>query len=60
MSDEKHLSLRIQSDLLKKFRFVCDFKGRSANRQLLRMISEAVKEYEKDHGPIDLGAQADD
>ena len=52
--DPKHLSLRIDEKLLKKFRFVCEYEGRSANGQLLYFIRRCISEYEKEHGEIVL------
>lgn len=54
MGKERHFGLRIEDELLKKFRYVCDYNGRSANGQLLYMIRKSVVEYEKENGKIDL------
>lgn len=53
MNQEKSFSLRIDDTLLKKFRYVCEYNGRSANKQLLLMIRRSVEQYEKQNGPID-------
>jgi len=49
---EKHLSLRINAKLLKKFRYVCAYEGRSANKQLIQLILKFVREYEDSHEKI--------
>lgn len=54
MNKEKHLSLRINSEVLKKFRYICSYEGRSANSQLLIFIRDAIIQFEKEHGAIDL------
>lgn len=52
MENTKHLSLRIDGDMLKKFRHLCAYEGRSANGQLLVYIRDDIKRFEKDHGEI--------
>ncbi len=52
MKNEKHFGLRIPENLLKKFRCVCDYEGRSGNAQLLFLIRLCVEEHEKAHGKI--------
>lgn len=49
---DKHLSLRINADILKKFRFICSYEGRSANGQLLVFVRDAIIQFEKEHGEI--------
>ena len=51
-SNYKHLSLRIDEELLKKFHFVCEYDGRSANGQLLYLVRKCVAEYEKEFSTI--------
>jgi|AGTN01.2.fsa_nt_gi Arc-like DNA binding domain. len=57
MKDEKHFGLRINSDLLRKFHYVCDYEGRSANSQIIVLIREAVEAYEQKHGKIQLSKE---
>ncbi len=57
MKDEKHFGLRINSDLLYKFHFICDYEGRSANSQILFLIRNAIEEYEQKHGKIFLNKE---
>jgi len=52
MKDEKHFGLRINSELLRRFRYVCEYDGRSANSQLLVMIRQYISAFEKEHGAI--------
>lgn len=49
---QKHFGLRIDDKLLKKFRYVCEYYGRSANMQLIQMIRHVVIKFEKNHGEI--------
>ena len=49
---EKHFGLRIDSELLAKFRYVCAYVGRSANSQIIQLILRFVADYEKKHEVI--------
>ena len=48
----KHLSLRIDEDLLRKFRYVAKYDDRSMNWMLLSLVRECIADYEKEHGTI--------
>ena len=37
-TNEKHFGLRVDGDILAKFRYVCGFEGRSANAQIIQLI----------------------
>lgn len=50
----KHFGLRIEEELLKKFRYVCKYNDRSANKQILNIIRKYVDKFEKEHGEIIL------
>ena len=50
----KSLSIRIDDELLHKLHIVADYNGRSANSQILILIRDAVEEFEKAHGKIEL------
>lgn len=49
-------TLRIPQDCLEKIRYIAEEEGRSANREIEIMIKHRISDYEKEHGPIDLGA----
>lgn len=51
---EKHFGLRVDGELLSKFRFVCGYEGRSANSQIIQLMRKFVADYEKEHGKIRL------
>ena len=48
----KHFSLRIDSELLRKFDAVAKYDDRSMNWLLLRLIRQCVEEFEKENGEI--------
>lgn len=53
-NDTAKFTLRTDSDLLKKFHFVADYNGRSANRELEVLMKKHIAEFEKEHGKISL------
>jgi len=50
--DEKHLSLRIDQELLRQFRYVAKYNDRSLNWMLLSFIKKAIADFEQAHGKI--------
>lgn len=46
-SNLPQFTVRINSDLLRKFRIVADYNGRSANRELELLIRYHVSVFEK-------------
>ena len=47
-------TLRIDRQLFAKFRYVADYNGRSANREIEKMIKNSVDKFEEKHGKIVL------
>ena len=45
-------TLRVNRILFKKFRYIADAEGRSANRELEQHMKKLVREYEAKHGEI--------
>lgn len=45
-------TLRIDNEVLQKFRYVAEYNARSANRELEVLIKKYVAEFEKKNGPI--------
>lgn len=54
MKKERHFGLRIDDELLRKFHYVCDYNGRSANGQILYLIRKCIKEFETSEGEIEI------
>ena len=48
----KSLSIRIDEEMLHKLHVVADYEGRSANSQILVLIRDCIKKFEKENGPI--------
>jgi hypothetical protein len=53
-SELSKFTLRTDVDLLKKFRFVADYNGRSANREIEVLMKKHVDEFEKKNGTITM------
>ena len=51
---EKDGRLCIDEELLHKLHIVADYEGRSANSEILILIRNAVAEYERENGKIEL------
>lgn len=52
-SDTVKFTVRTNSELLKKFRFVAEYNARSANRELEVLMKKHISEFEKKYGKID-------
>ena len=52
--DDKLLryTLRVDRVLFKKFRYVAESEGRSANKEIEQFIKKHIREYEEQHGEI--------
>jgi len=47
-------TLRIEQELLDKFGYISEYEGRSKNKELEQMIKRRIKEFEAQHGEIEL------
>lgn len=45
-------TLRVEPELLKKFRFVAEYNARSANRELEIIMKRHIVEFEEKNGKI--------
>lgn len=52
--NEKHLSLRIDEELLRRFDYVAKYDDRSMNWLLLSLVRKCIDEFEAEHGEIVL------
>lgn len=53
-SETSKFTLRINYNLLKKFRYVAEYNARSANREIEVLMKKHVAQFEKEHGPIEF------
>ncbi|MCM1333576.1 MAG: hypothetical protein NC084_08875 [Bacteroides sp.] len=60
MKDELlRYTLRVDRQLFRKFRYIAEYKGRSANREIEQMLKKRVEAFEKEHGRIELGEEGE-
>lgn len=50
--ERTHLSIRMDETIHDKFKYVATYEGRSMSGQILHLIQKCIREYEKEHGPI--------
>lgn len=55
--NEKHLSLRIDEELLRRFEYVAKYDDRSMNWLLNSLVRKCIEEFEVQHGKIQLPEQ---
>lgn len=54
MNKGKHISIRIDEDVLQKFHYVAKYEDRSASGHIMYLINNSIREFETKHGKIDL------
>ena len=47
-------TLRVNRTLFQKFRYIEDYEGRSANREIEQYIKQRVKAFEEKYGEIEV------
>lgn len=52
MKKQKHVSIRMDSDMLDKFYYVSKYNGRSGSGQILFLMRSLIEDFEKEHGKI--------
>ena len=52
--NEKHFGLRVDGEILAKFRYVCEYFGRSANSQIIQLMKKCISDYERENEVIAL------
>ena len=50
----KHLSFRVNEELLRQFEYVAKYDDRSMNWMLLSLVRKCVSEFEAEHGKISI------
>jgi len=45
-------TLRVNRELFGKFRYIAEYEGRSANKEIEQYIKQRVRAFEKEHGEI--------
>ena len=52
--NNKHLGIEIDPELHYKLRYISKYYGRSANGEILYLIRQEIKAFEKSEGEIEL------
>lgn len=47
-------TLRVDQALLDKLGYIAEYEGRTKNRELEQMIKKRIRDFEQEHGEIDL------
>lgn len=48
----KHLGIEVEPELHRKLRYIAKYEGRSANGQIIYLIRQCIREFEKENGEI--------
>ena len=51
--ENKHLGIEIDPVLHKKLKSIAKYEGRSINSQVLYLVRQCVRQFEKEHGQIE-------
>lgn len=49
-------TLRVDRLIFRKFRYIAEAEGRSANKEIEQYLKKRVAEYERENGKIELGS----
>lgn len=50
--NNKHLGIEIEPDLHSKLKYIAKYEGRSINGQILYLVRQCIKDFEKENGII--------
>lgn len=53
-SESSKFTIRTDSELLKKFRYVAEYNARSANREIEVLMKKHILEFEEANGKIEI------
>ncbi|MBQ9624848.1 MAG: hypothetical protein IJR47_01945 [Clostridia bacterium] len=51
--NNKHLGIEIEPELHGKLKYIAKYEGRSMNGQIIYLIRQCIKEFEKENGKIE-------
>jgi len=52
MNRQKHISIRIDAETLRKFHYVAKYDDRSGSGQIMYLINKCIRAFEEEHGKI--------
>ncbi len=47
-------TLRVDRNLFAKFRYIAEYEGRSANKEIEQYLKRRIAEFEQTHGAIEI------
>ena len=47
-------TLRVEQELLDKLGYIAEYEGRTKNRELEQMIKKRIRDFEEEHGLIEV------
>ena len=50
--ENKHLGIEINKKMHYKLHYIAKYEGRSGNGQILYLVNECIRKFEKEHGEI--------
>lgn len=53
MAKDKHLGIRVENELHYKLKYISEYEGRSMNGQVLYLINQCIRNFEKENGEIE-------
>lgn len=59
MKQQKHISIRIDEETLRKFHYVAKYDDRSASGQIMFLINKNIRDFEETHGEIRIDSTED-
>lgn len=54
MKKTKHISIRIDEDILLKFHYAAKYEDRSASGQIMFLINKCIRDFEEKHAGIEM------
>lgn len=54
--NNKHLGIEVDPELHGKLKYIAKYEGRSANGQIIYLIRQCIRDFEKENGEIELEA----
>ena len=57
LNKNKHISIRIDEDVLQKFHYIAKYEDRSASGHIMFLINNCIREFEEKHGKIELSTE---
>lgn len=52
MEKTKHLGIHIEGEIHRKLKYIAAYEGRSVNGQVLYLVRQCIRTFEKEHGEI--------